>query len=213
MASLTRFFAAAEADDAQIRLLARAVNREIGRTSVQFSPATVAAAHAAVPDRTARAIPAGLEPDLLAATLLVYSDLVARSAVFNLVQRLSHEAEPLTYPEAVRLFQMMRAGSRIARQYPADVAALRALARKHPPVSRVRPDSRRAAQLALHIGLVKGLNNGCDSAGGETYPKPMRIVWKRISTDYGRIDGTIGGVAFQVTYTKADGWTVAFYAC
>ncbi len=51
---------------------------------------------ASVPDQAAAAIPAGRDPDLLRAVLLVHSELVARSAAFNAVLELTDETLPRT---------------------------------------------------------------------------------------------------------------------
>src|SRR5918993_722539 len=188
--SLAAFFAAARADDARIRAAARAVNREIGSTSVHFSRATVNTVEASTPARTARAMPAGMDADLLRATLIVYKDLAARSAAFNQVPEFAGEVRPRTDPEVVRFFGALRGGSLVARAYRADLAAARTLAAAKPPIAPARPDSRAAAALAIRIAMVNLANNGCNSTGAPVHRDLVPIVWKATVTPEGRLDGS-----------------------
>jgi hypothetical protein len=112
--SLAEFFAVARADDARIRAAARAVNRDIGPSSVHFSRATVDKVKASAPDRTARAIPAGMNAELLTATVIVYSDLASRSAALN-VLNIGTEPRPRTDPDVVRFLDALRRWSLVAR--------------------------------------------------------------------------------------------------
>jgi hypothetical protein len=210
-ADLAAYFAAAEAADARIRAAAVAINRGIGPTTVQIPHSTRDLIVASVPREAGRAVPVGMRPDLQRAVLLVHSELIARSAAFNSVP--VGETLPRTDPASVRMFDALRVGSAIARRYPHDLAAARRLAHDSPPLPRVGASSRRAAELALQIAVVKGENNGCGSAGGYLYTGPRPILWKRIVTDYGRFDGTIGGIMFAATYSPADGWKVGLNAC
>jgi hypothetical protein len=210
-ADLAPFFAAAEAADARIRAAAAAVNRGVGPTSTHFARSTRDLILASSPRQAGRAVPAGLTPALQRAVLLVYSELVARSAAFNMVD--TTRTLPLSAGESVRLLDALRAGSVIARRYPADLAAARALAQASPPLRTVRPDSRPAAELALQIALINGENTGCGSAGGHLYPGPRPVRWETVVTDVGRFDGTIGGIMFAATYTVAGGWRVELNAC
>jgi hypothetical protein len=128
--SLAPFFTAARADDARIRAAARAVNREIGPTSVHVTRAMVKAAEAATPERTARAIPAGLDADLLQATMIVYSDLATRASALNPTLDFIgiDESRPRTDADVVQYLDGLHRGSIVARAYPSDLAAARALA-------------------------------------------------------------------------------------
>ena len=212
--SLAAFFAAARADDARIRATARAINRETGPASVHFSRATVDAVKASAPHLTARALPAGMDADLLRTTLIVYSDLGARSAAFNPVVGFGTEVRPRTDPEVVRFLDALRRGSLVARAYPADLAAARALAAAKPPIVLARPDSRAAAELAIRIALVKLGNNGCNSSGAPVLRHLLPIVWKTTVTPDGRRhDGSIARLPFHVKYAAGSAWAVELDAC
>jgi hypothetical protein len=212
--SLAAFFAAARADDARIGATARAVNREIGPTSVHFSRATLDTFKASAPDRTARAMPAGMDADMLRSTLIVYRELAARSAAFNPVLEIGTEVRPRTDSDVARFLDALRRGSLVARAYPADLAAARALAAANPPIAPARPDSRAAAELAIRIAQVQNSNNGCLASGAPVLRYLVPIVWKTTVTVDGRPhDGSIGGIVFHVAYAAGSGWTAALDAC
>jgi hypothetical protein len=154
-----------------------------------------------------------MEPRLLRAVLLVHSELVARSAAFNRVYEFTHEPVPVTDLRSVELLGAFASGSAIAKRYPGDLAALRALAKASPPIRAARPDSRQAAELALQIAWINGQNNGCASNGGYVSAAPQPIIWKTIVTDYGRFDGTIAWIRFAVTYSPSSGWKAELNAC
>lgn len=211
---LAEFFAAARADDARIRAAARAVNREIGPTSVHFSRATLDTVEASTPDRTARAIPAGMDADLLRTTRIVYADLATRSSALNPTLDFIDidVSRPRTDPDVVRFLDGLRRGSLIARAYPADLAVARALAATRSPIVRARPDSRAAAELAIRIAHIKA-SNGCDGANPPVLRYLVPVVWKTTVTPHGRHDGSFGGIVFHLTYAAGSGWTVGFDAC
>ncbi len=211
---LAPFFAAARSSDARIRAAAAAINRGgVGRSTIHFDRSIRAVIKAAVPDQAAAAIPAGLDPDLLRAVLLVHSELVARAAAFNGVYEFTYEPVPVTDRRSVEMLGAFAAGSAIAKRYPGDLAALRTLATTSPPINAARPDSRKAAELALHIALINEANNGCGGNGGAVFTALRPIVWKAIVTDYGRFDGTIAGIRFTATYTPGVGWKAELNAC
>jgi hypothetical protein len=210
---LAPFFAAAGSADERIRAAARAVNRGVGASTIHFDRSILEVTEASVPG-TARAIPAGMDPDLLRAVLHVHSELVARSAAFNWVGEFTYQPVPVTDQESVRLLGGFAAGSVIAKRYPADLAALRALAKASPPIRAARrPDSRQATELALQIAWINGQNNGCASNGGYVFTALQPIIWKTIVTDYGRFDGTIAWIRFAVTYAPSTGWKAELNAC
>jgi hypothetical protein len=212
--SLAMFFAAARADDARIRDTARIINSEIGPTSVSFSRATINTVKASAPHRTARAIPAGMDADLLRTTMIVYSDLASRAAAFNQVVDFASEVRPRTDPAVARFLDALRRGSLVARAYPADLAAARALAVTKPPIVAAGSQSRAAAELAIRIELVKVANNGCNSSGVPALRYLPRIDWATSTTAADdRLDGSIRGIAFQTAYTADNGWTVGLRAC
>ncbi len=145
--------------------------------------------------------------------LLVHSELVARAAAFNGVYEFTYEPVPVTDRRSVEMLGAFAAGSAIAKRYPGDLAALRTLATTSPPINAARPDSRKAAELALHIALINEANNGCGGNGGAVFTALRPIVWKAIVTDYGRFDGTIAGIRFTATYTPGVGWKAELNAC
>jgi hypothetical protein len=212
--SLAEFFAAARADDARIRAAARAVNREIGPTSVHFSRATLDTVEASAPERTARAIPAGMNADLLRTVMIVYADLATRSSALN--PEIDFIDTDTTWPRTDRyvvgFLDGLRRGALIARAYPTDLAAARALAATSPPIMPGRPDSRAAAELAIRIAHIKGANS-CDTGNPPVVRYLLPVVWKTTVTPRGRHDGSFGGVVFHVTYAAGSGWTVGFDAC
>jgi hypothetical protein len=82
-ADLAPFFAAADVTDARIRAAAAAINQDIGPTTAHVRRPTRTLILASAPRLPAKAIPAGMKPDLQRAVLLVHSELVARAAAFN----------------------------------------------------------------------------------------------------------------------------------
>jgi hypothetical protein len=64
----------------------------------------------------------------------------------------------------------------------------------------------------LQIAIIHGENNGRASSGGYVYTAPRSIQWKTMVTDYGRFDGTIGGIRFAAAYTRVNGWNVELNA-
>jgi len=212
--SLAEFFAAARADDARIRAAARAVSREIGPTSVHFSRATVDTVEASAPNRTARAIPAGMNPDLLRTTMIVYADLATRSSALNPELDFIDigESRPRTDRYVVGFLDGLHRGSLIARGYQTDLTAAQALAAASPPIMPARPDSRAAAELTIRIAHIKGANS-CDSGNPLVLRYLVPVVWRTTVTPRGRHDGSFGGIVFHVTYAAGSGWTVWFDAC
>jgi hypothetical protein len=210
--SLAPFFAAARADDARIRAAARAVNREIGPTSVHVTRAMVKAAEAATPERTARAIPAGLDADLLQATMIVYSDLATRASALNPTLDFIgiDESRPRTDADVVQYLDGLHRGSIVARAYPSDLAAARALADAKPPVVPAQPRSRAAAELAVRIAVVH-LGNGCDGGDPPVHRSLMPIIWTLPATSF---EGSVGGIQFTAGFgIEGGGWNVNLNAC
>jgi hypothetical protein len=211
---LAPFFTAARAADTRIRAAAQAIDRGgIGRSTIHFDRSIRDLLKASFPADAAAAIPAGLDPDLLRAVLRVHSELVARSAAFNRVDEFVYEPVPRTDRRSLELLNGFAAGSGIARRYPADLAALRELATASPPIRPARPDSRQAAERALHLAMISEANSGCGGNGGAVYTTLRPITWKTITTDYGRFDGTIAWIMFTAKYMPSTGWKVELNAC
>jgi hypothetical protein len=209
--SLAAFFAAAEADDARIRAAARAISRGFGPTTVHFSRADRAVVEAARPDRTAVAIPAGLDPELQRAVLVVYNDLVTRAAAFGPVWELPSEPVSRSTVDVARFLGALRLGATVARAFPADLAAARALAAARPPVPAVRPDSRAAAELTIRITYIQLENIGCGGSGAPVRRDLAPIVWTPVQTVAGTADGRVRGIPFTARYGES--WTADLLAC
>ena len=209
--SLAAFFAAAQADDTRIRAAARAVNREIGPTSIHVTRAMVKTAEAATPERTARAIPAGLDADLLQATMIVYSDLATRASALNpALDFIGIESRPRTDPDVVRYLDGLHRGSLVARAYPADLASARARAATKPPIVPAQPGSRAAAELAVRIAVVH-LGNGCNGGNPPVRRSLVPIIWK---TPVSSFEGSVGGIRFTAGFgIKGGGWKINLNAC
>ena len=212
LTGLAPFFAAVRADDARITAAARAINADIGRTTIQFRQSTIDAVKASFPSRTTKAFPAGLTPKLLRAVLLVYNDLVARSAAFNPVKYAGTRPYAVNSPNENPLWGL-RGGAVVARRFPGDLAAARSLAAASPPIVVAAPSSRAAAEVMVRMAYLWGANSGCGSAGGQVFTRLVPLVWKPIETSYGHYDGTIGGVKFRVTYRAGQGWKAGLDAC
>jgi hypothetical protein len=163
-----------------------------------------------------RAIPAGLPPELLRRTLLVYSDLVSRTLSFRRVE----ESQYLEYPLSVSgregkdVFGCLGNGAVAAARFADDLAGLRALAQASPPVTKVAPDSRAAAGLALRILSIGKRNGGCKECGGWIATRLAQVIWQpRSHPGVGNRDGTIDGIEFTAVYRLGHGWDVETFAC
>jgi hypothetical protein len=204
---LAPFFAEARLADGRLRTAAALVNADLGTEPVvHFREATVAAARATWPTATARAIPAGLPPDLLRAVLLVYSDLADRSVALRRVG-----------PEADRadLLNCLHNGQEPAARFPADLATAQKLAAASPAVVVPPPDSRAVAEVALHLLYLNRLY-GCDDECGGPVAQPPTITWKAnppVAPGAPATDGTIGGLGFRAKYQPGRGWEVDILAC
>ena len=208
-ATLAPYFSAAEEVDARLREAAGRVNQEIG-TPRQFSQATLAAIAAANPDPVGRMIPTGMPPALLQAVLSVQGDLVSRYWAFRGAQ-LPRAEQPEGY-----LLRCLGHGAQPAARFGSDLRAAQTLARATSPFAVATPDSRAAAEVAIYLGLLTGMNSGCMSCGGGelTYLPP--IIWQRDEQGPGGpTDGTVGvgGVRFRAQFQVGEGWVVAFMAC
>lgn len=212
---LATFFAAAQAVDGQLRHAAVLVNQGVGKKSLNFSPEAIAAVKALDTSAAARAIPAGLPPELLRRTLLVYSDLVARHLALARIAEFRSEY-PLSRStfDGNYLVRCMGNGATPAARFGADLAAARALAGQTPPVTPPAPDSRAAAELALRIHQVELRNSGCMECGGYVFTTLSPIVWQpKDEPEAGHSDGYIDGIRFAADYHAGKGWSITIWAC
>jgi hypothetical protein len=212
---LAGFFAAAQVADGALRHAAVLVNQGVGKKTLNFSPEALAAVKALDTSAVARAIPAGLPPELLRRTLLVYSDLVSRHLALDRIWEFRSD-----YPMSMSgfdgkyLYRCMGNGATPAARFGADLAAARSLAGQTPPVTRPAPDSRAAAELALRINLIELANGGCMSCGGSVSTTLSKIVWQpEDESGVGHSDGYINGIRFRADYHPGHGWSVAIWAC
>lgn len=215
-AQLAAFEAAAQRADSQLGKAAAMVNGDIGATSMRFTPATLAALRALTNEPAARAIPAGLPGPLLRAVLVVYGDLASRTAAFGGIEMYGStgSALPIGGPGASAVLRGLRNGAAAAARFSADLAAVRALALRTPPVATSAQGSRAAAELAVRLRSIDH-RNGCDETFGGWVPLRLEtIIWQPgASQGRGRYEGTISGIRFQATYTAQHAWDIVIYAC
>jgi hypothetical protein len=219
---LASFFTAARQNDTRVRAAAAMVNGGITTNSMRISQATADAVRAADPQPVAAAIPPGLDPTLLQPVLLVYSELDSRyMAMYHLPVGVTASggtgpASPGTYRYLMRC---LGNGAIAASRFPADLAALEKAASAAPPVTVAAPDSRAAAELGLRIADIREANGGCAGCGGQLATKLAPISWGWHGTWSAQgpndplPDGTIGTIAFHVSYQPDKGWSVVLYVC
>lgn len=158
-----------------------------------------------------RAVPAGMPPDLLRATVLVYSDLVSRRAAMQTFAN----AGPTGRSADVMLGDLGR-GHAAAERFDTDLAALRSLAAGAAPFEPAAPDDRARAEVLLLVRYTDAANLGCDSRGGVVLTELPAIVWSE--TPPPGIDpswqhhGTIGHIDFSANLVDGT-WKVQLWAC
>ncbi len=212
---LAGFFAAAQVADGQLRHAAVLVNQGVGKKSLDFSPEALTAVKALDMSLVARAIPVGLPPELLRRTLLVYSDLEARTvALARIYEFRSEYPMPLSEFNGKYLYRCMGNGATPAARFNGDLAAARALAGQSSPVTPPAPDSRAGAELALRVHEINLRNSGCMECGGYVFTTLSSIVWEPENEPViGHSDGYINGIRFRVDYHAGHGWSATIWAC
>jgi hypothetical protein len=219
---LTTFFTAAAGVDQKLRAAAVDANGSIGTTEITISQSTLDAIAAADPTSVGSDIPAGLPPAVLLPVLTVQSDLVSRYFAFRgfvearvgTIPRAN--PTPGTLSAAQYLLTCLGSGAPAASSFAADVAAARTAASGVAPVAAVDPASRQAADLAIWLQHIVGLNSGCEQCGGERYTVLEPITWHQVAplTPGGNAwDGDLGGLLFTARYAVGQGWDVEFNAC
>ncbi len=205
---LAAFLTEAARSDQRLRATAALINGDVGTSgTIRFRPETLAAIRAAwPPDAAARAIPAGLPPQLLRSVLLVYSDLAARAASISMVRHESDRADQL---------RCLGYGAAPAARFSGDLAVLRAQAAASPAVVIAPADSRAVAEVLLRTAYINGSNAGCGSCGGQVFTDLTPIVWRTRVMTAGQppVDGTIGTALFRAHYQAGSGWQVTILAC
>jgi len=208
---LTGFLSAARLADQRIRHAAQLVSNGVGRTEIRFDRVTLDAVQASRPQTVAGTIPPGLDAPLLRAVLLVYSDLLARSAAFNRVLEVGTEPHPVGDPMAQQVMACLAGGAAVAGHFAADLDSLQAVARATAPGPVVSPRSRAAAELAVRLTDLDLRNNGCGACGGERFPELQPIRWT--ATNDSGYTGTVAGIRFTAAYRPGSGWQVELAAC
>lgn len=156
----------------------------------------------------AAAIPAGLPPELLRRTILVYSDLASRRYAmrwFGPDGFPYDEANPQMQSD---LLAALANGAPAAARFGSDLDALISEARTSPPVTPAAPTSRAAADLLLLIQWTEGMNAGCASTGGVIVTTLPEIVWN----PHDDVSGTIAGVDFEARLINS-AWQTTIHAC
>ncbi|HVQ95978.1 MAG TPA: hypothetical protein VMU51_33450 [Mycobacteriales bacterium] len=216
--TLAPFIAAARADDFRIRTAASALNNVATPTALTFNRATATTAAAAANPRSAAVLPAGLPPALKSATILVYSDLVARGAPFYYVSQMENGTVPRADESLRLLLDGLRKNAPFAARFPADLAALERLAARSAAVAPVRANSTAAAERAVLVAWVDLANHGCAGTGGYASGTLPRIFWGRKGSPQHWYDGSIGGdgnrtgIAFDADF-RGGSWHVELNAC
>ena len=214
---LADFSATARRLDTELRAAARSVNTGVGLVSIRITPATRDAVRAIEVAELTGTIPAGLDDDLLRAVLLVTNDLITRRAALTRVVEYAGES-PLDRQGANGrdLIACLGNGAEPAARFAADLAAAEAVAARTAPVADLPADSRQAAEVAIRIAGIRGLNLGCGSCGAPV-TRPVQlpgITWKPLTLAPGsEWDGTIGTTPFRATYRTGEGWRAWLNAC
>jgi hypothetical protein len=215
---LRPFVTAARTADTRLHRAALLINGGISATQITVTPATVKAVKAVWPPDVARRVPAGMDPQLKRATLLVYSDIASRRWAM----------EPVTYggaaglvlprpgpasasPSADEVLAALRNGHAAADRFEADLAALQALAARTPAFAVPGRASRAAAEMAVREAYIDGWNAGCGGTGGKVFTQLAPLTWT--GGQPGRYTGAVGPVAFVATLQAGGGWQVSLNAC
>jgi hypothetical protein len=197
--------------DRQLAAAAVLVNGGIHANTMQFDQATLNAITAIQPQTVAAKIPPGLPPELERRVLLVQSELVSRRAAFQAVL-------PDGTTDKTHVMSCLANGATAAARFASDLAAAQSLAAQTAPVAVPPPNSRTAADLAITLRYIDGVNTCCDSCGGVLLTQLPRISW--VPTQ--GWDGTMTfgapssaatpGLAFRAHYVPATGWSVELRA-
>jgi hypothetical protein len=211
-AAVAPFLAAARDADAALTAAANAVNSSYHGAVVTFEPSTVDLVAAARPSAVAAAIPAGLDPALERALLLVYSDLDSRYAALHGESCVMVGTFPVKQIDP----HCFVAGHAAAVRTDGDLATVEALADTSPAPPKLPVGSPATAEPAVRAGYIEGNNEGCGSHGGFLATDPIEVHWAASPTEAGpgdSLEGDAGGVHFTATFAGAAGWTVHFLAC
>ncbi|HEY8543663.1 MAG TPA: hypothetical protein VIL36_01400, partial [Acidimicrobiales bacterium] len=208
---LTPFLDAAADLDARLHDAAEAING-VGPPWPEVPASVAEKVTAADVTAVARTVPAGLPPDLLEATILVYSDLVSRRGA---LQGFAHAGPAAPTDE---LLSALRNGHAAAERFDDDLAALRARAAAAAPFTPARPEDRATAETQLLLRYTEGANLGCDGRGGWIATELPPIRWseddppEHVGPEWDH-HGTIGGIPFAAHREHGGTWTIQLWAC
>ena len=177
-----------------------------------FDQSTVDLVARARPSAVAAAIPAGLDPPLEGALLLVYSDLDSRYAALHGESCVMAGTFPVNQIDPHCFVE----GHVAAARTDGDLSAAAALAAASPAPRQLAAGSPATAEPAVRVGYIEGNNEGCGSHGGFVATDPIEVHWAASPTAVSpghSLAGDAGGVHFTATYGGATGWTVHFLAC
>jgi len=205
---LAAFIDAANALDAKLKAAAAAINGA-GPPWPMVSGSVAAAVQAADVDALARTIPAGMPDALRTKTFVVYSELVSRRYAMN---EFAFTRDAVLVEEQPFLLRSLGFGHEAAVRFPADVAALAALAHATPPFAAAPASSHDAAEVALTALFVRKVNGGCGNTGGSILTALPAISWQPGDNLGQHFDGRINDVPFVAVF-RAGTWDVQIWAC
>jgi hypothetical protein len=207
---LARFLTEARKADVRLRQAARLINAGIGDDTVRVDQATLDAVRDAAPDAAARAVPIGLDRELLRRTLVVYNDLAARHAAMGYFR-----GTPRTHPMAgdgEHMLECLANGGAAAARFVTDLAALQSLARTRPAAAPAASQPEAEAELAVRLARIDLRNTCSDECGANVYNDLAPLIWTRKPTAAAAGQGELEGIRFTAT-PQAGGWAVASDAC
>jgi hypothetical protein len=210
-ADLSRFAAAAQHADGELRTADAAVHADLKPGPARVSPATTTAVNAAVAavDAVEDTIPVGLDRRLLTPVITVDSDLVSRRDAIR-VYRYAIEKKDVAPYDAVH---ELGNGTAAARRFPADLRQVRTRAAGHSPVRPVSRNSTAGVELALYLLDVR-MENGCaENNGGVVITRLQTISWTQ-RPGFGRTArGSFGPNGFSGVFGQNGRWQVEIEAC
>jgi len=211
-AALAPFFAAVVQTDQNLKAAAEVVNGAIRDGTITIDRATIEAIDRGSPFAVAATIPAGLDPSVEQAVLLVYCDLVSRYGAM----RGGDCVEVGTRPLADLNADCFVRGHEPANRTPGDVDAVYAAAAVAPANAVPDPASRESAEVLLRIEYINKANMGCGTMGSYLAMQPIPVDW--VTEDSGTpevppTDGRVAGIRFTASYDPGSGWTVNLRAC
>jgi hypothetical protein len=213
LAGLRSFLASVDRTDGQLARTAKMINADFTPSGATFRPATITTIKAIDLAGLARAVPAGMPPELTRRALLVFSELSSRAAAFHGVLRAVEDGNTVRADEMAVLRDCLANGAKAQARFGADLAALRVLAGATAPFAATAPSSRAVGEIAVRTQYIQGWNLCCDGCGGYITDKLAPVVWKAEDLPNGEhIDGKIDGVGFEATYRAGRGWEAVIHA-